>query len=121
MADDDHRVIAGKRPELLQVLDRPLLQRAQALSAGGGAGAATAIPTRPAGVFLELGEFQRRPVSAIDLVYGRYDLHRDAKMPAENRGGLLGAALRARLQRRGSVAYQLGATRHLPAAQLIEL
>src|SRR4051812_24844196 len=121
MADDNYRTVALQTPKLLQMLDGPLLQGAHALTARWPAGAAAAIPALPCGVFIQNLEFQRRPVADVDLINGRHDFHRHTKMPAENGGGLLGSPLRARLQRRGSLAYEPGATRHLPAAQLIEL
>src|SRR4051812_21379565 len=116
MADDGNRSVRLNVAKLFQVLYDALLQGPHALPAGRAACTAPRIPSLPAGIAFEIGKGKRGPLAIIDLVDRRDNLDGKAEMPGEDRGGLLGATLRARLDCRRRSADQLGATSHLPAA-----
>jgi hypothetical protein len=121
VADYDDRSIRLNTSEILQMTDDAMLKRPHAFSAWWATCAAPRIPFTPSGIAFEVCKRPGCPRSIVDLVNVRRDFHRKTEVPGKNRGGLLSSPLRARLYGCWFPRYYRSATRHLSAAEIIEL
>jgi hypothetical protein len=121
MADDDNCPVCLSAPELLEMPYYSLLEGPHAFAPGRATGTASRIPSVPSRIPFELYKGPRCPLSVVDLIDYGHDFYRQTKVPCENGSGLLSSPLRARLNCKRAFRYYLGAPRHLPAAEIVEL